>query len=286
MRRVLSFLIDMVLEKQFIAMLAGAFLAALFGQRSMSAIARQERQRTIKKYSKLLYNELNDLILTITFLKYDVELLVESNAENTWNLMEHKIMSLKDHGQWQEYLAELNDILPSLHIKKVKEVFLIALRIPYAFQEQDLHKLRKLLSNFFAEETGRELRETKEPIFSLTIDELLDDLIYLGITGKVRNRKLNYWLNEFKYRKYYSEAKDNIESLVVEWLSEETKLSAIEVEERLTKWLSRTERRFQRKYNSNWKRIIYYTLLNSRKIEYVWGECYLSPKVGKINQAG
>jgi hypothetical protein len=120
---------------------------------------------------------------------------------------------------------------------------------------------------------------------TLTSEELLEDLAYVSITGQMRDCFWAKMFEYFQFRYAYKTVKEEVESEIVNVLSEKKRMELSEVLKYMDKWISSKGGHFQQRYRDRWNKIVFHVVNDSDRIKLAWNEVWLSKEENKVEQA-
>lgn len=271
--RALLFLYNKIIVYKLSGVILGSFIASFFGILTQTFLQNRLIKLEIRKYARLLYNDIQNSLDILLKAKMALETYVEFNVnQDPFNFLSGVSITEIDYDpHWREYYSYLTEELSISYYNIISRIYKLIDRYNKSIKENNI----SLLSNCLNEISSISSNNIILP--SISCEDLLDALYRLSRNKKVRSRLLfNLW-NEFAYFYIKKQWFSLIEEMIVKVLSNVDHLTSKEIEVEITKWLANQDK-YKLKPGKFTRRLIFEILLESSKIDLTWNECRLRNK--------
>ena len=139
----------------------------------------------------------------------------------------------------------------------------------------------QLVVDLLCNDSSRQLMED----LTLTSEDLLEDLSYIWVTGRSKDRFWVQMLRNLRFRYNYNLVKEEVEAEIVHVLSEKERMNLSEVLKYMNTWISAKEKRFQRRHRDRWDKIVFRVVSDSDRVEMAWNELWLAKEKNRADSA-
>lgn len=259
-------------NQQISGVFIGAFLASLLGIVTQLFLTRLNRNRDVRKYSRLLHNEINNILraLRLATIYYRDGSDSNGNKEHAvhFNIMEE----IYYDPMWRDYFTYISDQLPLNYYNRISEIYHAADKYNKVVRERNL----ELYSRFFYDLI--EINDDKPDLLGLPIttnDEILNALQKLSQNKKIRKRVIYNLTKELIYYRKKAKIYNSVKDQILNLLKTEGETDTDIVIERIKEWLNKQDGKTRKRYKEEIDRITFEILIHSSEISVIWGTCKL-----------
>ena len=266
---------------QVSGVLLGAFLASLLGFTTQLVLDHRRRRQAIRRSAKLIRTDIERILFKVRSLEWTLRSDILLSSEDRTRCLQMPSHRIDWMPNWFEHVAELGIVLPEIHLSRIHIIYSGARDIQTCLMNVDTEKLNQLVVDLLSNDSSRQLMED----LTLTSEDLLEDLSYIWVTGRSKDRFWVQMLRNLRFRYNYNLVKEEVEAEIVHVLSEKERMNLSEVLKYMNTWISAKEKRFQRRHRDRWDKIVFHVVSDSDRIEMAWNELWLAKEKNRADSA-
>jgi hypothetical protein len=183
---------------QVFGVLLGAALASFLGFTTQLVLDHRRRRQAIRRSAKLIRADIDRILFKVRGLEWTLRSDIPSSSEDRTRLLQMPHHRIDWMPNWFEHVAELGIVLREIHLSRIHSIYSDARDIQTCLMNVDTEKLSQLVVDLLRNDSSRQLMED---FFTLTSEDLLEDLWYICVTGRSKDRFwVQMWRNlRFRY---------------------------------------------------------------------------------------
>jgi hypothetical protein len=257
---------------QVFGVLLGAALASFLGFTTQLVLDHRRRRQAIGRSAKLIRTDIDRILFKVRSLEWTLRSDIISSSEDRTRCLQMPLHRIDWMPNWFEHVAELGIVLSEIHLSRIHSIYSGARDIQTCLMNVDTEKLSQLVVDLLSNDSSRQLMED----LTLTSENLLEDLSYISVTGRGKDRFWAQMWQNLRFRYDYRLVKEEVEAEIVHVLSEKERMNLGEVLKHMNTWISVKEKRFQRRHRDRWDKIVFRVVSDSDRIKMAWNELWLA----------
>lgn len=266
---------------QLFGVLLGAALASFLGLATQLVLDHRRRRQAIRRSAKLIRADIDRILFKVRSLEWTLRSDSFPSSEARTRFLKVPLHRIDWMPNWFEHVAELGIVLPEVHLSRIHSIYSGARDIQNCLLNADTENLSQLVVDLLSNDSSRQLMED----LTLTSEELLENLAYVSVTGRMKDKFWVQMWGNLRFRYAYRSVKEEVEAEIVHILSEKARMNLSELLKYMNTWISAKGKRFQRRHRDRWDKIVFQVVSDSDRIEMAWNELWLAKKEKRADSA-
>lgn len=246
----------------------GAFLASTLGILTQKYMDYTKDKKEIRKYSRVLYNDLKDIISTFDIIHTALR-APEFSSIDVWSL--NIINHINFDHNWRENYSYLTQSLPNTYYTKISSIYGTADLFNKSVEDKDLDAIYNCIASLTLQDKFTMILGFPSP----TNEILLEDLKGLSMNRKIKKINIKILVGELFYISKKRKLFNTVEKEAIEIIRKDGNQKINTLTQKIDKRLNNSGNKYYKGNMKDKDRLIFEILHSSKHIKYVWDECSL-----------